>query len=127
MILLGLIRVQLKICSWSNRANRLISITTRAFHYNLNDSAVVTVTEDHDLAPAQDGAGALIGTLERVISFALLISGQIAVIGLIFTAKSIARFDRIQKDQRFAEYYLIGSLSSLIICVVVSAFVLVLR
>ena len=43
-----------------------------------------------------------------------LIWGQFAAIGLVFTAKSIARFDRISKDQGFAEYYLIGSLFSII-------------
>ncbi|HGA3551072.1 TPA: DUF3307 domain-containing protein [Streptococcus agalactiae] len=35
-------------------------------------------------------------------------------IGLVFTAKSIARYDKISKSQVFAEYYLIGSLFSII-------------
>ncbi|NLG57490.1 MAG: DUF3307 domain-containing protein [Clostridiales bacterium] len=60
------------------------------------------------------GAGALIGSLERILTAILLGLGQFAAIGLVFTAKSLARFDRISKDQSFAEYYLIGSLSSLL-------------
>lgn len=60
------------------------------------------------------GAGAMIGNLERVLTAILLGLSQFAAIGLVFTAKSIARFDRISKDQGFAEYYLIGSLFSLL-------------
>lgn len=37
-----------------------------------------------------------------------------AAIALVFTAKSIARYDMISKNQGFAEYYLIGSLFSMI-------------
>lgn len=60
------------------------------------------------------GAGALIGNLERIIMGLFLILGQYVAIGLVFTAKSIARYDRISKSQAFAEYYLIGSLFSII-------------
>lgn len=63
------------------------------------------------------GAGALIGSLERVLVAILLGLTQFAAIGLVFTAKSIARFDRIAKDQGFAEYYLIGSLLSLLLVI----------
>ena len=67
------------------------------------------------------GAGALIGQLERLVMGIFLIWGQYAAIGLVFTAKSIARFDRISKDQIFAEYYLIGSLFSIISVLVLYA------
>lgn len=60
------------------------------------------------------GAGALIGQLERLIMGILLLLGQFTAIGLVFTAKSIARYDKISKSQAFAEYYLIGSLFSII-------------
>lgn len=43
-----------------------------------------------------------------------LLLGQYAAIGLVFTAKSIARFNKISENQAFAEYYLIGSLFSII-------------
>lgn len=65
------------------------------------------------------GAGALIGNLERIIMGLFLVLGQYAAIGLVFTAKSIARYDRISKSQAFAEYYLIGSLFSIISVLIV--------
>ena len=40
--------------------------------------------------------------------------GQYSAVGLVLTAKSIARYDRISKDQSFAEYYLLGTLLSTI-------------
>ncbi|MGT2945614.1 DUF3307 domain-containing protein [Streptococcus chenjunshii] len=72
--------------------------------YQVQDEDDATIT----------GAGALIGLLERLIMALFLISGQYASIGLVFTAKSIARYDKISKNQAFAEYYLIGSLFSII-------------
>ena len=59
------------------------------------------------------GAGAVIGSLERILMLIFLALGQYASIGLIMTAKSIARYDKISKDPVFAEYYLIGTLFSI--------------
>ena len=61
-----------------------------------------------------EGAGATIGILERLITGLLLVSQNYAALGLVFTAKSIARYDKISKNSAFAEYYLIGSLFSLL-------------
>ncbi|MGX7108541.1 DUF3307 domain-containing protein [Facklamia miroungae] len=60
------------------------------------------------------GAGALIGNLERILSLIFLGMGQVNAIGLIYTAKSIARFKRLEEDKGFAEYYLIGTLYSIL-------------
>jgi hypothetical protein len=60
-------------------------------------------------------AGTLIGILERIFVLTLVLIGEYSSIALIFTAKSIARFEEL-KDRKFAEYYLIGSLAS-ILCV----------
>ena len=59
-------------------------------------------------------AGAIIGFLERLIIVIFISIHQYAAIGLVLTAKSIVRYDRIAKDQEFSEYYLIGTLFSLI-------------
>lgn len=56
--------------------------------------------------------GAFIGTLERIIIVLLLGVNQYAAIGLVLTAKSVARYDKISKDPPFAEYYLLGTLLS---------------
>ena len=65
------------------------------------------------------GAGAMIGILERFIMALSLIFGQFASVGLVFTAKSIARYNKISESQSFAEYYLIGSLFSMISVLIV--------
>lgn len=60
------------------------------------------------------GAGSMIGFLERLMIGACLVYGQFASIGLVFTAKSIARYNKISENPAFAEYYLIGSLFSIL-------------
>ena len=65
-------------------------------------------------------AGRFIGTVERIIMLILLYIGQYSAIGLVLTAKSIARYDRISKERDFAEYYLLGTLISTVIAIVVS-------
>jgi hypothetical protein len=57
-------------------------------------------------------AGRYIGILERFIVFSFVLINQYAVIGLVFAAKSIARFEAL-KDRKFAEYYLLGTLASI--------------
>lgn len=65
-------------------------------------------------------AGRMIGTLERMIMAVFIAIGQYSAVGLVLTAKSIARYDRISKDQAFAEYYLLGTLLSTI-CATIAA------
>lgn len=63
-------------------------------------------------------AGAIIGFLERALILIFLSLTQYSAIGLILTAKSIARYDMISKSKEFAEYYLIGTLCSLLASVI---------
>lgn len=65
-------------------------------------------------------AGRYIGTLERIIMAVFISLGQYSAVGLVLTAKSIARYDRISKEQDFAEYYLLGTLLSTISAVCIS-------
>ena len=69
---------------------------------------------------ADRNAGRMIGTLERIIMVIFISIGQYSAVGLVLTAKSIARYDRISKDQAFAEYYLLGTLLSTI-CAIIAA------
>jgi hypothetical protein len=62
-------------------------------------------------------AGLYIGWLERFLVITALLLQSPAMIGLIFTAKSIARYPEL-KTERFAEYFLIGTLLSLSIAMV---------
>lgn len=61
--------------------------------------------------------GRIIGTLERYIVLLLAVFGQWGAIALVLAAKSIARFEEL-KQRTFAEYYLVGTLSSMLIAVV---------
>jgi len=56
--------------------------------------------------------GSVIGKLERIITALLLLYNQYGVIGLVLTAKSIARFKQLE-DKNFAERYLVGTLLSI--------------
>ncbi len=60
---------------------------------------------------SQNTSGKVIGKLERSIAYLLIISGNTVVVGLLFLAKSILKFDEI-KHTKQAEYIIIGSLMS---------------
>ncbi|MGF6991150.1 hypothetical protein M2145_000031 [Lachnospiraceae bacterium PF1-21] len=68
--------------------------------------------EDVQMQTSDKRAGRYIGSLERIIMVILMSVGQYAAMGLVLTAKSIARYDRITKDSAFSEYYLLGTLLS---------------
>ncbi|HHV43826.1 MAG TPA: hypothetical protein GXX57_04055 [Firmicutes bacterium] len=63
-------------------------------------------------------AGRVIGVLERWIICTLVLVSQYGLIGLVLTAKSVARFKQIQEEATFAEYYLMGTLYSTLIALV---------
>lgn len=68
-------------------------------------------------------AGRFIGTLERIIMVIFIALEQYSAVGLVLTAKSIARYERITKEQDFAEYYLLGTLLSTIVAICVSVLI----
>jgi hypothetical protein len=68
-----------------------------------------------EVSPAK--VGATIGVLERLIICALVLAGEFGAIGLVVTAKTIARFKQLE-DRQFAEYYLLGTLASVAIAIV---------
>lgn len=59
-------------------------------------------------------AGKIIGVLERLLIFSLIISNNYTVIAIVIAAKTAVRFKNLE-NQRFSEYYLIGTLSSVIV------------
>jgi len=67
-----------------------------------------------------NNAGRFIGTVERIIMLIFLSIGQYSAIGLVLTAKSIARYDKIAKEPEFAEYYLLGTLLSTLLVIMAS-------
>ncbi len=63
------------------------------------------------------GTGRIIGILERTLIFALFLMNQVPAIAWIIAAKSLARFRNLN-EKGFAEYYLIGTLMSVLIAIV---------
>ena len=64
-------------------------------------------------------AGSLNGKLERLIIVLLVMHDGYGSIGLVLTAKSMARYKKLE-EQEFAESYLVGTLSSTAIAMVLA-------
>jgi hypothetical protein len=62
--------------------------------------------------------GLVIGVLERALALTLVLTDQFSALGLILAAKALARF-RAMDDRDFAEYVLIGTLTSLLLALFV--------
>jgi len=62
--------------------------------------------------------GLVIGVLERALALTLVLTSQFSALGLILAAKALARF-RAMDDRDFAEYVLIGTLTSLLLALLV--------
>lgn len=60
-----------------------------------------------------EGMGRVIGILERMLLLSLILLGQWQAVGWIFAGKTVARFRELN-DRVFSEYYIIGTLSSLL-------------
>ncbi len=67
-----------------------------------------------------NNGGKIIGQLERTLIFLLIFIGQPAGIGFLVAAKSILRFQE-SKDQKIAEYVLIGTLLSFSLAIAIAA------
>lgn len=75
-------------------------------------------TQDFDNDEKQKGlanAGELIGVLERLLVFTMVLAGQFAGVGFLLAAKSVFRFGdmREQKDRKLTEYIMLGTLLSI--------------
>ena len=62
-------------------------------------------------------AGRYIGMVERALILTLVVFGSISSLAMVLAAKSLARFGKLT-DQQFAEYYLFGTLNSMLIALI---------
>ncbi|GAB3494122.1 hypothetical protein [Nocardiopsis coralliicola] len=77
--------------------------------------------EADEMAPLA-GAGTAIGWLERSLTFTCTVAGRPEAVAVVVAIKALARFPELQSHQkRFAEYFLIGSLSSIGFALVTAA------
>ena len=73
---------------------------------------------DDDSGPSDNKdieLGRIIGILERIMLLTAIFSEKYSLIPMLLTAKSIVRFPEVAKGKHFAEYYLIGTLTSFIL------------
>jgi hypothetical protein len=80
----------------------------------IQKSEIAHVAESSGPVETVEGAGRWIGIFERTITVLSISQGQYSAMAVIIAAKSLARFKLISDDQRFAEYYLIGTLYSIL-------------
>jgi len=71
------------------------------------------VPSDSKGRPGIERAGRYLGMVERSLVLTAVLVGKIEFIGYIFAAKSIARYPEMKDKSYFAEYYLIGTLTSI--------------
>ncbi len=60
-----------------------------------------------------ENAGAVIGSMERLLIMICLVTNNFGTIGFVLAAKSVARFKNLDK-QKFGEYFIIGTLFSIL-------------
>lgn len=84
------------------------------------------IPEQEDDSPDLALIGEHIGWLERAVVFSFILGGQPSAAALAITAKSLARAPQLSKqaDKGFVEYFLVGTLSSLLVAL---AFAVVTR
>jgi hypothetical protein len=71
----------------------------------------------------EDKMGAFIGTLERILTILLVGLESYTAVGFVVTMKSIARYDRVQREKAFAEYFLAGTMLSMLIALLLGLIV----
>lgn len=70
--------------------------------------------------PGAAGLGRLIGMLERTVLFILIVTGNLGAIGFVVAAKALARYKELEQKE-FAEYFLVGTLLS-VLCSLAAGF-----
>jgi len=94
-----------------------VALCVSVYAFNLNGGSGVVTALLRGMRPERadpstpTGPGRLIGILERLLITTLVWRDQWSAVGLVLTAKSVARYKRLE-EQEFAEAYLIGTMSS---------------
>ncbi|WP_054582682.1 DUF3307 domain-containing protein [Halolamina pelagica] len=113
---------------WAQVTTGAVYLAAFVFAHDGGNAIVRGVLPDPDPAPNSEDeleAGSLIGSLERWVILFLGVAGLWGSVGLVVAAKSIARFEEL-KQQAFAEYFLVGTLSSVLVAIALAGAVSVL-
>lgn len=76
-----------------------------------------------DESAPEDRMGAFIGTLERLLTILLVGVDAYSGVGFVVAMKSIARYERVQKEKAFAEYFLAGTMLSILLALILGIIV----
>jgi hypothetical protein len=105
---------------WAALSTAAVYVAVFAFAHEGANTIVRGVLPDVDLESDEESqdieAGHLIGTLERWVILVLGLAGRWESVALVVAVKSIARFEEL-KQRAFAEYFLVGTLSSVLVAV----------
>jgi len=114
-----------------NAARLLLTIAAYAFMFEGGSRIVRGVLDQFpalmeriaSTRPASsENRGEWIGVLERVITLTFVLTGNYSAVAFALTAKSIARFKELD-DRNFAEYYLLGTSTSVAVALITGTLV----
>ena len=85
----------------------LVQKVTQSFLASIHSSLA-------ELKPGLPNAGKYIGWVERILILTFIVGGYETAVGFLLAAKALVRYPEIKEDTRghFAEYFLIGTLTS---------------
>ncbi|GAB2324093.1 hypothetical protein IRB23M11_17150 [Alkalibacterium sp. m-11] len=101
-------------------ANLLIRTLSVQYDPKGTRKTLVEETTETDRTPEKGesgfkGAGAMIGNLERILIFLSFLNGSLLSIVAILSIKAFARYKLIADDPYFSEYFVIGTMLSVLI------------
>lgn len=113
---------------WAEMTAGAMYVSAFVFAHEGGNTIVRGVLPEEGPEPKEEDdleAGSLIGSLERWIIILLGLAGRWEAVALVVAAKSIARFEEL-KNRAFAEYFLVGTLASVLVAIVLVVIVSVL-
>jgi len=78
-------------------------------------AAVTAGSSQADVDVEELNRGRLIGNLERIVLTMVVAAGSYAALAFLVAAKGLVRSEEFEKSRDFTEYFLIGSLSSVLV------------
>ena len=122
------------IAQWFAEKSIIFSVLVIAYAFVIDGGAILVrgilnkfqKVALNDVPPLKEqNAGEWIGIIERIITLSFVLTGNITALAFALMAKTIARFKELE-DKDFAEYYLIGTLSSVMIALLIGLMVKVI-
>lgn len=106
-------------CTWGTGIfiRKYIQAMNFKIYRKLIDKEFIIIKNSKEVDIGSPNGGFIIGILERTFILLVMAIGQPQMVGFVLTAKSIARFKKMD-DSSFAEYFIIGTFISFILAIV---------